>query len=148
MTRFRELGTYPPTDLGPCQCPGTPHERDEAVQYTLLGWDDVADIAVASSEGAARRVMVTRSIASWTLLDWERDADGAPTDRLAPVPITDATVRLLTKESADALWPRAFEAFSASRDPLPNGSGAGSPRSPQEPESSTPTTRRTAKPTP
>lgn len=144
MSRFAQLGTTV-TALGPCQCPGTPHEKDEAVQYEILGWDDVADIAIASSEGAARRIMVARSIASWNLQEYAPTNNGHKPE-LEDVPVTEATVRLIDKAAADALWEPAYRAFVKARERLPNESSAESPRSSPETDTSTLTTLATAKP--
>lgn len=128
--------------LGPCECPGTPHtDGDTAEVYRVLGWDDLVDVGLAATEGAAQRVLTTRAIASWTIT--ELNGDGTP----HPVPIVEATVRLLNPATLTAIAEAVNEAYEKARTPLPNASGEQSPPLPPEPDISTPTTPPTAKPT-
>jgi hypothetical protein len=128
--------------LGPCECPGTPHkDGDTAEVYTLLGWDDLVDIGLTPTEGAAQRVLTTRAIASWTLQ--YRNGDGTN----HPAPINEATVRLLNPATLEAVAEAVNEAYAKAKAPLPNESGEESPRLPPEPDTSIPTTPETAKPT-
>lgn len=128
--------------LGPCECPGTPHkDGDTAEVYTQVGWDDLVDIGLAPTEGAAQRVLTTRAISSWTLE--YRNGDGTN----HPAPINEATVRLLAPGTLAAIAEAVNEAYERAEAPLPNGSGEGSPASPPEPTTSIPTTQPTAKPT-
>lgn len=139
--RFAAIGTTS-VDLGPCRCPGTPHpDGDSAEVYDRLGWDDIVDIGLADTEGAARRAVLARAIARWTLV--ANDGDGDP----ASVPISEATVRLLDDATRAALWAVAETAFRISAAPLPNASGAPSRRSRRESASPTRTTPMPAKPT-
>ena len=128
--------------LGACQCPGTPHpDGDSAEVYRILGWDDLVDIGLAAqqSEGAAQRVLTTRALASWTLIEAGSAGPG-------PVPIVESTVRLLDSATLNAIAEAVNEAYDKARAPLPNGSGEESPPSPPA-ATSTPTTPPTAKPT-
>lgn len=127
--------------LGPCECPGTPHAQDEAEVYTMLGWDDLVDIGSAPSEGAAQRLLTTRAIASWNLV--ELGADGTP----RPVPVVEATVRLLNPQTLAAIAEAVNEAYERAREPLPNASSEASPPSSQATDTSTPTTPTPVKPT-
>jgi hypothetical protein len=125
--------------LGPCDCPGAPHkDGDTAEVYRVLGWDDMVDIGGALTDGASRRILVTRAIASWTLE--ERNGDGTN----HPVPIVESTVRLLDKKTLTALAESVNEAHTAAS--LPNASGEESPPSPSATDP-TPTTQTPAKPT-
>ncbi len=121
MSRFISDPTLPiPTarvELGPCECPGTPHESDWIDVYEVLGWDDLVDVGQAVSEGAARRRYHARAIAQWSFVD----ADGEP------IPIDEETVRLLSPAVLEMLGPALGETLARSQ--LPNGSGAPSPRS-------------------
>jgi hypothetical protein len=126
VSRFLRVGTRT-VDLGPCECPGTPHQRDTAEVYTALCWDDLVDVGLAPTEGAARRLLVTRAIASWTLLDAE---DGGEP---RPVPITEETVRRLSPATVTKIAEAVGEAYAAAIAPPPNPSGA--PSRPSRPES-------------
>ncbi len=121
MGRFLQLATRP-VSLGPCQCPGSPHEEDTAEVYTVLGWDDLVDVGMAESEGAGRRILTTRAIASWNLVELD---DGEQ----KPVPVSEATVRLLGAETLETIAEAVNEAYARGRDPVPNASGAPSPAS-------------------
>lgn len=146
MSRFIASLQGPATrtvPLGPCECPGTPHpDGDTAEVYEVLGWDDLYDVGVAAqtSAGAAMRLLVTRAVQSWTLLD------GLNGNAIS-VPIVEATVRLLDSATVNALAEAANAAYEKANAPLPNGSGEGSPRLQPELDTSTPTTPPAAKPT-
>lgn len=104
-------------ELGPCRCPGAPHESDWIDVAEVLTWDDLVDIGEAPSEGAARRRFHARAILGWSFVD----ADGRA------VPISEDTVRLLAPEVLERLAEPLGEALERSR--LPNASGAPSQRS-------------------
>lgn len=130
--------TTRPVPLGPCQCPGTPHpDGDEAQVYTVLGWPDLVDIGMADSEGAGRLVLITRAIARWNLVEL---ANGKP----YPVPIVEASVRLLDDVTMTAIAEAANEAYEAARAPVPNVPDAPSPDS--SPESASPSPAKNRKP--
>lgn len=124
MTRFATLGTTT-VSLGACECPGTPHEADEADVYDVLGWDDLVDLDEAPSEGARWRLVITRAIASWNLVESVPGADGLT----RPVPIHEARVRLLGGASVQVLMPAATAALERAKAALPNVSAAPSRRS-------------------
>jgi hypothetical protein len=105
--------------------------------YDVIGWDDLTDIGRAPSEGAGRRILVTRAIAAWNLVD-EFPVDGEP--KLLPVPITEATVRLLEPQTLEALAEHVNAAHTRATAPLPNAPGAPSRPSQRESAPSTPTT--------
>jgi len=143
MSRFIASVNEPFTrtvSLGPCECPGSPHKEDSAEVYRTLGWDDLYDVGEAAREssGAGMRTLVTRALASWTLV--EMNGDGTA----HPVPIVESTVRLLDQATVELIVTAANEAYEKARTPLPNASGEASPRS-SEDTPSTPT--KTAKPT-
>lgn len=141
MSRFLDLETTT-VPLGACQCPGTPHDEDTAEVYTVLGWDDLVDVAGAESDGAGRRILVTRAIASWNLLH-EAERDGKTV--ILPVPVVEATVRLLGPETLEAVAEAVNAAYERAKSPVPNDSGAPSQDSSQESASRPP--RKPAKPT-
>lgn len=144
MSRFIAPITEPITrtiPLGPCDCPGTPHkDGDTAEVFTQLGWDDLVDIGLAPTEGAAQRVLTTRAIASWSLE--YRNGDGSN----HPVPVNEATVRLLDPATLEAVAEAVNEAYEKAKAPLPKPPGAESSRLPEE-QPSTPSTQTTAQPT-
>jgi len=141
VSRFLDLDTTR-VPLGPCQCPGKPHTEDEAEVYTTLGWDDLVDVANADTDGAGRRILVTRAIARWNLVnDVERDGKKVS----LPVPIVEATVRLLDSGTLEAVAEAVNAAYENARSPVPNDSGA--PSEDSSPESAPRPPKKTPKPT-
>lgn len=112
-------GALPRTrvDLGACRCPGSPHESDWIEVYDVLAWDDLVDVAQATSEGAARRRFHARAIAGWSLVDGEGRV----------VPVNEDTVRLLAPAVLEALAEPLAQTLA--RSSAPNPSSAPSPPS-------------------
>jgi hypothetical protein len=136
MSRFADAYSTTTIPLGPCDCPGTPHERDEAVARTELGASAKARVGRAEIEGAvqhdplaAHRQLVLETVISWNLL-WLAPATDDGAERVAvPVPITPATVAELDRDTLVPLA-EAIDKFTADGSP-PNASGAPSPASPR-----------------
>jgi hypothetical protein len=120
MSRFADPTVTARLDLGPCQCPGTPHASDYIEMRTELGARDVLAVATGDSLDALATLIV-----GWNLLD--NDGTPAPVDR-------DHIDRLYA-DSFDALngWIEGRVRVSS----LPNGSGA--PSADGSPESAYPT---------
>jgi hypothetical protein len=49
VSRFVNKDATQPVDLGPCQCPNKPHERDEALVRSELGYLEILAISAANS---------------------------------------------------------------------------------------------------
>lgn len=145
MSRFADPTATAVVSLGACQCPGTPHERDEATVRWQLGASALARIGRAELEGAVRLdpMAAYRQTVAETLLIWNlliSDEDGQP----VAAPITEraigeldlATLKLLA-ETADTLI--------SDKGKLPNASGAPSLASSRGSASRSP--KQTPKPT-
>lgn len=74
MSRFADPRVTEKLTLGPCACPGTPHEEDWLLLRTELGADDTLRIAMGSSLDAMEVLLV-----DWNLLD--NDGSKAAVDR-------------------------------------------------------------------
>ena len=120
--RFADPTLTEPVDLGPCRCPGTPHERDEATRRAEIG-DGEAKAAFTAgwqSTGmeymdweAANDFLIARFVTSWNLVD----AVGEP------IPITRQRASLLDEATRLTLL-GALNSSKRAGAPLPNGSGA------------------------
>jgi len=120
--------------LGPCRCPGRPHEDDTAEVRTELSWDVLVDVGLLAG-GAAYRRLVSGALVSWNLTDIDGD----------PVPITPETVSRLRADRLDPIADAVNAAYERAQAPLPNGSGAPSRRSRRVSASPDPTIRPRAK---
>lgn len=134
---FAEPDVTDEVDLGPCRCPGTPHDHDSATYRTQ--WGDAERKSIFYT-GAAIRLqadgtvvtdgtfdpeatnteLMARGVVSWTLLD----------DKGKPVPITRRMLTLLSEKPRLALLTALQEADELFKgEPLPKASGARSPGS-------------------
>jgi hypothetical protein len=149
VSRFADPTAVAVIDLGACQCPGTPHERDEATVRWQLGASALArigraelDRAVNHDPYASYRQTVVETLVSWNLLI------APPADsedrRPVPVPITDRAIGELDLATLKALAEGADELIQ-NKGELPNASGA--PSADSSRESASPTRSRTRKPT-
>jgi len=133
VSRFRALpGDELPirrVELGPCECPGTPHEQDWVDVAEIVTWDALVDVGLASSEGAARLALVTRAIRGWNLVGEDGEA----------VEVSEEAVRLLAPNTLTPIAAVVNEAYERASAPLPNGSRAPSARSRPESAPSSPT---------
>lgn len=140
MSRFADPSKVETVPLGACQCPGTPHERDEARVRWQLSASALARIGQAKlSAGtdfyAQHRQLILEATVSWNLQVLH---DGSP----VTVPIVPATVAELDEATIDALA-QAIDDLIESKGQLPNDSGAPSVESPRESASPTPTSTPT-----
>lgn len=143
MSRFADPTATAVLSLGACQCPGTPHEQDEARIRFQLGASALARIGRAEIDGAVRldpfaayRQTVLETTVSWNLL--RADAGGG----VLSVPITPATVAELDQDTLKALAEGADKLIQ-NAGTLPNTSGAPSAESSRESASPTPKRTRT-----
>ena len=130
--RFADLDASDEVDLGPCQCPGTPHERDSATYRTQWGDAERKSIFYAGAQirvGAngelvtggtydpelANNELLLRGLVSWTLTGRKG----------AAVPITRSTVTALDEKTRLTLLTALQKADALFRSgALPNASGA------------------------
>lgn len=142
MSRFADPSAVEVVPLGACQCPGTPHERDEAtVRYSLSASAyariGAAELASAKERDpfAAHRQLVLEAVTSWTLQVLHND-------KPVTVPIVAATVAELDEATLLPLA-EAIDNLIQERGTAPNASGAPSAASPRESASPTPTSTPT-----
>jgi len=133
------LPSEQPIVLPPCNCPGTPHQRDSATLLTRLGYaikGAAREATRRQGDAAGQIVLLARAVVAWNLVL----PDGSP----RPVDVTeiglldDVTVQWLVDE-LDEAW---------SEDPLPNAPSAPSPDGSLESASPTPTSPNTTEPQP
>lgn len=146
MSRFANAAAVRTIVIGPCQCPGSPHARDEAVVRTELGVEAIGIIGVAGWETsggvafdavASKRKLLEIGIVRWNLL----------TDSGQPAEPPAAFIGSLDEETFESLATSLDGVIK--RTPLPNGSGApsvdGSPESASPiPETESPTSSTTS----
>ncbi len=132
MSRFADQSATEVVVIGVCQCPGTPHERDEATVRRQLSGSALARIGRAELEGAVRldpmaayRQVILESVVSWNLLALGPAGKERP---IVAVPITPATVAELDSDTLTTLA-TAIDALVAAEGQLPNASGAPSAES-------------------
>lgn len=139
MSRFADPSAVETIPLGKCECPGTPHEQDEATVRWDLSASALARIGqaqlTAAAKGdpfAANRQLILEAVVSWNLQVLH---DGKP----VTVPLVPATIAELDE---DTLLPlaEAVDNLIEAKGRLPNASGAPLPASPQESASPTPDT--------
>lgn len=118
--------------LGPCLCPGTPHDEDTAQVLEEVPWDVLVDVELATGGEATRR-LVAGTLAAWNLVDEDGD----------PVPLS--FVRRLRADRLDPIADAVRDAYERAKAPLPNGSAAPSRRSRQGSGSPDPTIRPRAR---
>ena len=149
MSRFADPSKVSVVSLGACQCPGTPHETDEATVRWDLGASALARIGAAElSKGRTRdplaswRQLILEAVIEWNLLIPADDGTILP--EIIPAPIVSPIVAELDDPTITALA-EAIDALIGSRGQLPNASGA--PSAALSRESASPTRKRTRKPT-
>lgn len=127
MSRFADPTATASIDLGACQCPGTPHEADEAVVRWQISGSALARIGRAQLDSAVRgdplaayRQTVLETVVSWNLL----------TEKGDPAPIVESTVGELDVDTLRTIAEQA-DALITGKGELPNASGAPSPASPR-----------------
>jgi hypothetical protein len=129
MSRFADPHATTVIPIGPCDCPGKPHEQDEAVARTEIGASAKARVGRAEIEGAvqhdplaAHRQLVLETVVSWNLLWLAPAADDGAERVTVPVPITPGTVAELDRDTLIGLA-EAIDKYTSESD-LPNASGA------------------------
>jgi hypothetical protein len=133
MSRFADPTATAPVDLGACQCPGTPHEKDEGLLRWQLGGSALARIGTAETIGrltgdpfAGYRAVAAECLVSWNLLI-EQVEDGVTS--VVPVPINSRSIEALDDVTLTKIAETADELIQG-KGTLPNASGAPSVESP------------------
>lgn len=129
MSRFVDPEARRTVSLGPCDCPGTPHEQDEAYIRDKLSGQEIAQYAQASNETAAD--VTAEYVLGWNLLGNKGEA----------VPVTAASLLLLDAPSLSTLVGAISEVVVESSGAVPNGSAVRSRGSSRANGSQTRTTR-------
>ena len=115
MSRFADPHATRLVDLGPCECPGAPHKRDEANIRAELSASEVARLIEvinnADKDGASEQIAA--AIVGWNLLG----PDGEPWPPSAES--VDALKHATTAVLAGALADVVTESLK-----VPNASGA------------------------
>ena len=142
MSRFADPLAVSVVSLGACQCPGTPHEQDEATVRWDLGSSALGRIGLAEQMKLAQRdpllghrQLLKECVVSWNLL--MPGEGGVP----VPAPILLPVIAELDDETVTTLA-EAIDRLTGERGTLPNGQGAPSEASPRGSASPTPTPRR------
>ena len=140
LSRFADPRRTTPVDLGPCRCPGSPHERDSATVRAEIGEGELRSALAAGLaatggawyDGAAGdSESLARFTTSWTLLD----------EKGEPVPLSRAQADLLDEPTRDALLAAIADGVTVRQAvALPLGSGAPSADSSPASASPIPTT--------
>lgn len=131
MGRFADATRTNRVELGPCECPGSPHPEDFALVRAELSAHEISRFTGADAEDVAE--VAAGFIPSWNLLG----NDGRP------MPVTASALLSMMTPSLNLLTDAIAASIGASVT-LPNGSGDpsphGSPVSPSpSPEAPTPT---------
>lgn len=129
MSRFADPSLTATVDLGACQCPGTPHDRDTVEVRTELGASALARVgraeinaAVTGDHFASYRQLVEEAAIEWNLLHLS-PAMSDDEERIAiPAPINKFTIELLDELTLRAIAEAIDQHTSGGPDP--NGSGA------------------------
>lgn len=148
MSRFADPLAVETVSLGACQCPGTPHEQDEAEVRYQLGASALARIGRAELEGAVRldpfagyRQTVYETVVSWNLR-WQGEPDTDGERPVVAVPVTLDAIELLDTDTLKTIAETA-DRLITTKGTLPNVSGARSRASSRGKASPTPSGRRT-----
>lgn len=150
MSRFADPGATEVIPLGECQCPDTPHARDEATVRWDISGSALARIGRAELDRvvnhdpfAAYRQTVKETLVSWNLLTLG-PPDESGERRAIPAPIHEYAIEELDSETLKTIAEGADKLIEA-KGKIPNASGAPSEESSRE--SASPTPKRTRKPT-
>lgn len=145
MSRFADPSATTVVDLGPCQCPGTPHDKDEVTVRTELGASALARVgraeinaAVTGDHFASYRQLVLEAATDWNLLVLSAPVSDDDERIVVPAPINMHWVEQLDEPTLRAIAEAIDEHTSGG--PNPNASGARLRGSRRARRSSTPTT--------
>lgn len=117
MPRFVDRKAIADLNLGPCECPNTPHANGDWVhvheQQSYTDWLAIVDAGARGME-EYNRVRLQRRIKSWNLVD----------DKGKAIPITAATLGELDQSTANKIHEFLNDLDNPEAVELPNDSGA------------------------
>lgn len=120
MSRVIDRTAVQTKELGPCECPGTPHSADTIRLRERLSYADQLHLADAYAQGSAEGM--------WTLFNL-RVAGWNLTDGTKPLPLSRATWQNLDEATVGRIIELIGEVRDADSEELPNASSAPSPSS-------------------
>jgi len=126
----------PPIALGPCGCPGTPHDTDYVTIAQELGYGDrgiLSQLARNKGPEAYEQGIVIVGVKAWTLV--LPDGKPRPIDTTQVAQLDMATMRRLLADDVLGLL------FADEDDGPPNGPDDPSPSGSPESDTSTPTSQ-------
>lgn len=129
MTRFVDPEARRTVILGPCDCPASPHEQDEAYIRDRLSGQEIAEYTSSTNETIA--AITAQFILGWNLLGPKGEA----------VEVTAQNLILLDAPTLSTLMDGFGEVIERSVTPLPNGSAVRSRATSRANGSPTRTTR-------
>lgn len=128
MGRFVDAAKTRRVELGPCECPGTPHPEDFALVRAELSAHEISRFTGADAEDVAE--IAAGFIPSWNLLG--NDGRPMPVAAAALLSMMPPTLNLLTDAIAASIA-ASVTLPNGSGDPSASGSPASEPQSPAAP---------------
>lgn len=112
MSRLIDRNAVTVQELGPCECPGTPHESDTIRIRQRLSYADQLYIADAYGQGATEGLwaLFNLRVAGWNLVD----------EKGKPMPLSRATWQNLDEPTLDRIMELIDEARDTTGEDLPN----------------------------
>lgn len=132
MSRFVNAEATRTVDLGPCECPGTPHDSDWAKLRDQLSGSEIGALQRVPVDEIATTEAVAPFITEWNLLGPDGEV----------MPISAEALRMLTAGSLSPIS-EALSAVITESVTVPNGSSVPSPASSRGNASRTRTKTRT-----
>ena len=132
MSRFANPEALAEVDLGPCECPGAPHDHDAVqirAEYSareiILLSREMEQMEKADADDAALSDALTKYVVSWNLIG--NDGEPCPPDAASLALLKSSTLTTIVTAIGDAI---------KDNEQLPNPSGA--PSAASSPESASP----------
>lgn len=112
MARFVDRNDVTVVELGPCQCPGTPHDTDTVRLRKRLSYADQLHLADASN--------VSMTDALWTLFNLRVVGWNLADEKGKPVPTSRAMWQNLDEDTAKAISDAITALANGEESDLPN----------------------------
>lgn len=112
MPRFIDRNRTERREIGPCECPGKPHETDYINVRVRLSYPDQLHLADSYAQGAVEGMwsLFNLRVASWNFLD----------ERGKPVPLSRANWQNLDESTAKAIQDEIEKVREEGTEDLPN----------------------------